>query len=118
MISQWFDLLIFLVAGLTFPIVNLAVSSLLRRNYPYPEKDMPYESGEDPLGDARVRFRVSYYIFAMIFLVFDVETVFLYPLAVVFKELGLIAVIELIVFIAVLGAGLLYAYRKRVLRWV
>lgn len=118
MISPWFDFLIFLVAGLTFPIVNVAVSSLLRRNYPYPEKEMPYESGEDPLGDARVRFRVSYYIFAIIFLVFDVETLFLYPWAVVFRELGVFAVVHMIVFLVVLAMGLLYAYKKRVLRWI
>ncbi|HEY8448966.1 MAG TPA: NADH-quinone oxidoreductase subunit A [Bacillota bacterium] len=117
MISPWFDLVVFLIAGLTFPLVNIGISALLRRNYPYPEKLLPYESGEDPLGDARVRFRVSYYFFAMIFLVFDVETVFLYPWAVVFRELGMFALIEMVVFVAVLAVGLLYAYKKRVLRW-
>ncbi|HEX6989805.1 MAG TPA: NADH-quinone oxidoreductase subunit A [Bacillota bacterium] len=118
MLGPWVDLLVFLIAGLTFPVVNVALSSLLRRDYPYPEKVMPYESGEDPVGDARVHFRVSYYIFAMLFVAFDVETVFLYPWAVVLHELGLFALIEIVVFIGLLLVGLFYAYKKKVLRWV
>lgn len=118
MVSPWVDLIVFAIAGFTFPLVNVLLGSLLRRNYPYAEKLLPYESGEDPVGDARVHFRISYYFFAMIFVVFDVETVFLYPWAVVMQELGMFALIEMVVFLGLLVAGLIYAHKKRVLRWV
>lgn len=118
MASPWLDIVVFLIAGLTFPLVNIGLTRLLRRDFPYREKGLPYESGAEPFGDARVRFRIHYYFFAMLFLVFDVETVFLYPWAVVLRQIGPVALVEMLVFIAMLAVGLVYAYRKRVLRWV
>jgi len=116
--TDWVYVVVFLVAWLTFPLVNLALTRLLRRDFPYREKLLPYESGEEVFGDARVHFKIHYYFFAMLFLVFDVETVFLYPWAVVLRQLGWPVLVEMLVFILMLAVGLLYAYKKRVLRWV
>jgi NADH-quinone oxidoreductase subunit A len=76
-----------------------------------------YESGNDPVGSSQVRFNVRYYIFALMFVIFDVETVFLYPWAVAHRSLGLFALIEMLVFVLLLVVGLIYAWRKKVLRW-
>lgn len=116
---RYLDVLIFFIAGFSFPLLNVLISRLLRRDIPVPEKRTTYESGMPPYGDARVPFHASYYFFALLFVVFDVETVFLYPWAVVFREVGrAFAFWEMFVFVAVLVAGLVYAWRKRVLRWV
>lgn len=118
-VVTYLDVLIFFIAGFTFPILNVLISKLLRRDIPDPEKRTTYESGMKPYGDARIKFQVSYYFFALLFVVFDVETVFLYPWAVVFKEIDRVfALAEMAVFIAILVVGLVYAWRKKVLRWV
>ena len=116
------DLAIFFIAGVTFPVLVVVGGALLRPHFPDPEKLTTYESGVVPFGDARLKYRAHYYIFALLFLVFDVETVFLYPWAVVFKDLlgslGPFLLIEMAVFIVILAAGLVYAYKKKVLRWI
>ena len=76
-----------------------------------------YESGMEPLGGAWIQFNIRYYMFALVFVVFDVETVFLYPWAVAFHKLGLLAFVEAIVFITILIFGLVYAWRKGALEW-
>lgn len=81
-------------------------------------KSSAYECGELPIGEPWVRFRVAYYVFAIIFVVFDVETVFLYPWAVIVRPLGLYGFAEMAVFVGVLLLGLIYAWRKGVLEWV
>lgn len=112
-------ILIFAIAGFSFPIVNVLIGRLLRRDYPEVEKTSTYESGEIPFGDARVKFAVHYYIFALLFVLFDVETVFMYPWAVVFQNLDkAFAFLEMAVFIGMLVIGLYYAYKKKVLRWI
>lgn len=111
-------ILVFALAGAAFPLLNIVLASLLHRNYPGPEKQTAYESGEIPVGDARVRFHVHYYIFALVFLVFDVESLFLYPWAVVYQGLTpAMALGEMAVFIAMLLIGLVYAWKKGVLTW-
>lgn len=112
------ELWVFLIAGIAFPVLGLLFSALLRPHYPDPDKLQTYESGEVPFGDARVKFHIHYYIFALIFVVFDVETVFLYPWAIEFTRLGLIGFLEMIVFILMLVVGLIYAWKKKVLRWI
>jgi len=120
--ESYVDLAVFLIAGASFPALVIIGGALLRPHFPDPAKLTTYESGEIPFGDARVKYHAHYYIFALVFLVFDVETVFLYPWAVVFKtligELGAFVLAEMAVFIAMLVIGLVYAYKKRVLRWV
>lgn len=118
MIGAYTDVLVFMLVGAAFVAVTLLVGALLRTQNPYPEKLMPYECGEVPVGEGQVRFHVRYYVFALIFVIFDVEAVFLYPWAVAFQQIGLFAFIEMLIFIAILIVGLAYAWRKRVLRWV
>ncbi|MBX6350439.1 MAG: NADH-quinone oxidoreductase subunit A [Clostridia bacterium] len=117
--SLYVDLAVFLAAGLAFPLAAVLVSKLFRRDYPDPVKEIAYESGVLPIGDARVRYHIHYYIFALIFLVFDVESLFLFPWAVVFRDLApVLALVEAIVFIALLVVGLVYAWKRRVLTWI
>lgn len=94
------------------------VDGLLRRTRtPKAIRRSTYECGMEPVGPAWVQFRVSYYLYALIFVVFDVETVFLYPWAVAYKQLGLFALVEMLIFVAILVAGLAYAWRKGALAW-
>lgn len=117
--EKYLDVLIFFIAGFSFPIVNVLVSKLLRRDNPRPEKVTTYESGMIPFGDARIKFNIAYYFFALIFVVFDVETIFLYPWAVVFREVDKVfAFWEIFVFVGILVVGLIYAWKKKVLKWV
>ncbi|MEN9279034.1 MAG: photosynthetic/respiratory NAD(P)H-quinone oxidoreductase subunit C, partial [Thermostichus sp. DG_1_5_bins_95] len=76
-----------------------------------------YESGMEPVGQAWIQFNIRYYMFALVFVIFDVETVFLYPWAVAFHRLGLLAFVEALIFIAILVVGLVYAWRKGALEW-
>ena len=116
--SGYLDVSLFMLVGIAFPFIGLAVAWLLRPARMYDEKQSVYECGELPFGDARIKFHAHYYIFALLFVVFDVETVFLYPWAVVFKELGLFGFIEMMIFIGILVVGLVYAWRKKVLKWI
>ena len=109
----WFGLLSFALAGLL-----LWVSSLLRPNHPTREKLMSYESGVDPVGEGWSQSQIRYYVFALLFVVFDVEAVFLFPWATQLERYGSFGLIERGVFVAVLLLGLVYAWRKGVLRWV
>ncbi|MGZ0051743.1 NADH-quinone oxidoreductase subunit A [Brevibacillus gelatini] len=109
---------IFLILGVLLPVATVSfVGPLLRPKKPTREKQTTYESGNIPVGDSWVRFNVKYYIFALLFVIFDVETLFLYPWAVAYKELGLFALVEMVIFIALLVVGLIYAWRKKVLEW-
>ncbi|MFC0046298.1 NADH-quinone oxidoreductase subunit A [Metabacillus iocasae] len=99
------------------PVVALTLGKWLRPHAPTKEKQTTYESGIEPFHDARIQFNVRYYIFALLFVIFDVEAVFLYPWAVAYNELGLFALIEMLIFVAMLLIGLLYAWKKKVLKW-
>lgn len=107
----------FLVLGILFPILVLTLGKLLRPNKPDAGKEETYESGNIPVGDSQIRFNVRYYLYALMFVVFDVETVFLYPWAVAYKQLGLFALVEMVIFAGLLLIGLLYAWKKKVLQW-
>ncbi len=97
----------------------LFVSSLIRPSNPYPEKNQPYECGIDPTGEADVgKFKVHYFIVAILFIVFDVETLYLFPWAVVLKKIGFFAYIEMFIFIFLLLIGFIYAWVKGALDWV
>ena len=117
--EKYLDLVLFALAGVAFPLLVMAGGIALRRRYPDVEKERAYESGELPIGDARIRFHISYYVFALVFLVFDIESVFLYPWAVIYLHLNRgLAFGEILVFVGVLLAGWLYAWKKKVLTWV
>ncbi|WP_139491092.1 NADH-quinone oxidoreductase subunit A [Brevibacillus dissolubilis] len=109
---------IFLLLGILLPVATVHfVGPLLRPKRPNEEKLKTYESGNDPIGNSWVRFNVKYYIFALMFVIFDVETLFLYPWAVAYNQLGLFALVEMVIFITLLVIGLIYAWRKKVLEW-
>ena len=81
-------------------------------------KSSTYECGLETVGETWVQFRVQYYIYALVFVIFDIETVFLYPWAVAYNKLGLFALVEMFIFLAILAGGLIYAWRKGALEWV
>jgi NADH-quinone oxidoreductase subunit A len=115
--NQYVIVTVFLVLGILFPIAVLQIGKLLRPSKPNEEKETTYESGNEPVGDSQIRFNVRYYLYALMFVVFDVETVFLYPWAVAYKQLGLFALFEMVVFVGLLLIGLIYAWRKKVFQW-
>jgi NADH:ubiquinone oxidoreductase subunit 3 (subunit A) len=102
---------------ITIPIISLLLAWLLRPRKPSPAKKQIYESGIETIGDTWVQFKAQYYIYALIFVVFDIEAVFLLPFAVVLDQLPLYALVWAIVFILLLFDGLLYAWRKGALHW-
>ena len=115
--SQWIYIGLFFVVGLIIPVGAIAVAWILGPKRPNPIKQTTYECGIETVGDSWVQFKAQYYIFALVFLVFDVETVFLFPWAVKLGQLGMFAVLEGIVFILILIAGLVYTWRKGMLEW-
>ena len=115
--NNYIIVLIFLCLGILLPIVALTMGKILRPNKPTKAKHATYESGLEPFHDSRVQFNVRYYIFALLFVLFDVETVFLYPWAVAYEKLGVFALIEMLIFVFMLILGLAYAWRKKVLKW-
>ncbi len=116
-LTDYFYIAGFAAVGIAFVCLVLLTSKLLGPSKPSPEKLSPYECGEVPIGEPWVQFHIRYYVFALLFVIFDIETVFLYPWALVFKKLGLFAFVEMFVFLAILAAGLIYAWRKGALRW-
>ncbi|WP_174818611.1 NADH-quinone oxidoreductase subunit A [Paenibacillus kobensis] len=108
---------IFVLLGILLPVVALTVGWMLRPHKPTDTKKTTYESGNEPVGEGQVRFNVRYYLFALMFVIFDVETVFLYPWAVAYGKLGLFALIEMLIFAGLLVLGLAYAWKKKVLKW-
>lgn len=116
--NNYILILIFFGLGIMLPIVALNIARLLRPSNPYSVKRETYESGNEPIGESWVRFKVKYYIFALLFVVFEVETVFLYPWAVIFDNLDKwFAFLEMTIFLVILVIGLIYAWRKKVLEW-
>ncbi|MEW9671188.1 NADH-quinone oxidoreductase subunit A [Ammoniphilus sp. 3BR4] len=108
---------IFLILGLALPVGALTAGRFLRPHNPTPAKQTTYESGMEPIGGSWVQFNVKYYMYALLFVVFDVETIFLYPWAVAYEQLGLFALIEMLIFVVLLLIGLIYAWKKKVLEW-
>ena len=96
----------------------LTLARILRPHNPYPAKNQPYECGVDPIGDAAVgRFKIHYFVIGILFIIFDVETLFLFPWAVVLSDLGLFGYIEMMVFLFLLLVGFIYAWARGALEW-
>lgn len=108
---------IFTAFAVVFPILPIVLAKFVAPKKPSRLKQMPYECGLEAAGDPWIQFRVQYYIYALIFVIFDVETVFIYPWAVGFQQLGLFGFVEMAIFIAILGIGLIYAWKKKALEW-
>ncbi|MEE9138826.1 MAG: NADH-quinone oxidoreductase subunit A [candidate division NC10 bacterium] len=110
---------LFLIVGVLFVVFNIDIlSRLIRPTKPTPEKLTTYECGEDPIGSPWLRIHIRYYLFALIFILFAVETVFLFPWAIVYRSLGLFAFIEMVIFIGILLVGFAYAWATGALEWV
>lgn len=107
-----------LIVTILFPIIAVSLAYFLRPKKPTPVKLETYECGLETVGDTWVQFKAQYYIYALVFVIFDVEAVFLYPWAVAYNKLGWYALIEMAIFIAILALGLAYAWRKNALRWM
>ncbi len=111
------NLVLFFVVGVFLVASGIAVAYFIAPKSSNNQKHEPYECGIPTEGPTWIQFRVGYYLFAIIYLVFDVETVFLYPWGVVMRSIGLRAFIEILIFFIILGLGLLYAWKKGALRW-
>jgi NADH-quinone oxidoreductase subunit A len=123
-LATWYPMLIFLAAAVGFSIAAMLATHLIGPAKRTPVKQMPYESGMDPIGDARQRFDVKFYLIAILFLVFDVELLFLYPWAAAYQEktvqgveFGGLVFAEVLLFLATLVVGYIYAWRRGVFRW-
>jgi NADH-quinone oxidoreductase subunit A len=108
---------LFAAVAVVFPLLPLVLARFVAPRKPSPLKQMPYECGIEPVGDPWVQFRVQYYIYALVFVIFDVEVIFILPWAVGFKQLGLLGFVEMAVFILILVGGLAYAWKKKALEW-
>ena len=116
-IQSYIPILMLLGVVLLLAVGMLVVSYLLGQHRPTREKLSAYECGINPTGDARHRFSVKFYLVAMIFILFDVEVIFLYPWAVIFKELGIFGFVEMLLFLVIVLAGFAYLWKKGALDW-
>ena len=117
MLDKWLFIGIFVAIAGAFPMLPIVLARFIAPKKPNPIKLDTYECGIETVGDSWVQFKVQYYIYALVFLIFDVETVFLYPWAVAFDAIPLFAVFEGVLFIFILVGGLFYAWRKGALEW-
>lgn len=117
MLDNWLYVALFIIVASLIPAIAVILPRLIAPRKPNRIKQETYECGMQTYGETWVQFKVQYYIYALIFLIFDIETVFLYPWAVAFDQLQLFMVLEGVLFVLILVAGLFYAWRKGVLEW-
>jgi NADH-quinone oxidoreductase subunit A len=117
MLVDYVPIFIFFVVAVGFSLGVVFLSAIFGKRKVTPQKMIPYECGMDPIGQARKRFSVKFYIIAMLFIIFDIEAVFLYPWAVVFKDLKVFGLVEMAVFIGIILVGFLYVWKKGALEW-
>ena len=119
--SSYFQQYLFIglltVVAILLGVAPLILAKFIAPKKPGQSKQAPYECGLESTGDPWVQFRVQYYIYALLFVIFDVEVVFIYPWALVWKGLGPIVLAEMVLFLVILGVGLVYAWKKGVLEW-
>ncbi len=108
---------VFTIFAAVFALIPLVLAWFLAPKKPSKEKQSAYECGLASQGDPWIQYHVQYYIYALIFVIFDIEAVFIYPWAVAFKQLGLFAFVEMVLFLAILAFGLAYAWKKKMLEW-
>lgn len=117
MLNAWLYIGLFALVAAALPAIAIFLAGLLSPRKPNPIKDATYECGVETVGPAWTQLRVQYYLFALAFLIFDVESVLLFPWAVAYQQLPLFAIVEAIIFLAILVGGLFYAWRKGALNW-
>ena len=115
--DNYVPILLFIGIAIVFGAVSLTAGWLVRPSRPYRAKLKPYESGSPLFSDARIQFPMRYYIIAMLFVIFDIEVIFIIPWAVRFQSLGLLGLVEMLVFIGILLVGFWYAWMKGALEW-
>ena len=108
---------VFLLVAVVFPLLPIVLAQFVAPKKPNPTKSASYECGVETTGDSWIQFKVQYYIFALAFVIFDIEVVFIYPWAVAYRQMGLFAFVEMFIFLAILGLGLVYAWKKHALEW-
>jgi NADH-quinone oxidoreductase subunit A len=118
MYFDWANVLVYLLVACAFITGSLTLGRILRPNKPTAEKLTTYECGEDTIGSAWIQFNVRFYIVALIFLIFDVEIAVLFPWALIFKQIGLLALAEIFVFVGILVVGFAYVWVKGDLEWL
>jgi NADH-quinone oxidoreductase subunit A len=114
----YLPILIFLAIAIAFPVVTIIVAKLVRPHYPFQQKLEAYECGIQAASDARQRYTVRFYIIAILYVIFDVETIFLFPWAIQYNWLGLFGFLEMVVFLAILVVGYIWIFKKGALEWV
>jgi NADH-quinone oxidoreductase subunit A len=117
MLGAYLPILLLVIVAVLFGMVALVFSSLIGPKKPSALKLSPYESGCEPVGTARERFSIKFYLIAMLFILFDIEAVFLYPWAILYKKLGMFGLAEMGVFIVILFVGYIYVWKKGALEW-
>jgi NADH-quinone oxidoreductase subunit A len=117
MLGAYLPILLLVIVAILFGMVALVFSSLIGPKKPSALKLSPYESGCEPVGTARERFSIKFYLIAMLFILFDIEAVFLYPWAILYKKLGMFGLAEMGVFIVILFVGYIYVWKKGALEW-
>lgn len=118
MLNDWLYIGLFVFISMALPAVAILAAGLLAPKKPNPIKNSTYECGIETVGPSWIQFKAQYYIYALVFLVFDVETIFLYPWAAAYNQLTLFGIVEAILFILILLSGLLYAWKKGALEWI
>jgi len=114
---QYLFLGIFLLIAVIFPLLPIILARFIAPKKPNPIKNATYECGVETVGDSWVQFKAQYYVYALAFVIFDIEVIFIFPWAVAYKQMGLFAFVEMMIFIAILAFGLVYAWKKNVLEW-
>ena len=117
MLNQWLYIAIFVAISILLPTIAIFLARVLSPKKPNKLKNSVYECGMETYDKTWIQFRIQYYLYALVFLIFDVETVFLYPIAVAYNQISLFMVIETIIFISILFIGFLYVWRKGALNW-
>ena len=118
MLANYAFIGVFTIAAITFPLLPLIISRLVRPRKPTPIKQSTYECGLEMIGDMRVQFKIQYYLYAIAFVIFDIEIIFIYPWAVAYDQVGMFALVTGIIFLILLAEGLVYAWKRGALEWL
>jgi len=117
MLIGYLPIFMFFIIAVGFALTTIFLSAIIGKRKVTHQKMLPYECGMDPIGQARKPFSVKFYVIAMLFIIFDIEAVFLYPWAVIFRDLKIFGLVEMAVFIAILLVGFIYVWKKGALEW-
>jgi NADH-quinone oxidoreductase subunit A len=117
-LTEFGQILAFILLAVVFVFIGLLTARIVSPHNPTKEKRTTYECGEDTIGPSWIRFNIRFYVIALIFVIFDVEVVFLFPWAVVFQKMGMIAFIEMLIFLLILAVGFVFVWARGDLEWV